>query len=217
METDVIRLSKAYTCRYGAPVIREVESAIFVKGYFGDCMACDYCHDVCCSHGADVTAIDREQMANHAAALERHTGRPQSDWFNENRDLAADWPGGWATRIRAEDGHCLFLNTNGRGCLIHDYALRNGVEVHTVKPMVCLLWPVTWLGETLRVSNELRDDPIICAGPGQTCYRSARSDIAYYFGPELVAELDALELTVGSNQSPSDRPTIPLSLVQPHG
>jgi len=37
------------------------------------------------------------------------------------------------------------------------------------------------------------DDELVCRGPGQTLYQSARGDVAYYFGPELVAELDAIE------------------------
>jgi Fe-S-cluster containining protein len=182
--------------------------------YFGECMACDFCHDACCFHGADVTAVDLANIATHADALERHVGRPREEWFTGIRDSAPDWPGGYATRTRTADGACVFLNRAGRGCRIHEFALRNNIDVHEIKPMVCLLWPVTWEDGTLYPSNEVLKNDLICVGPGQTCYRSARTDLGYYYGPELLTELDALEhVTCQAARTGDARPSMPLPLV----
>ena len=58
--------------------------------------------------------------------------------------------------------------------------------------MVSSLFPVTFGGGALLCSDELHDGSLVCAGDGPTAYEMARSELAYYFGPELVTELDAL-------------------------
>ncbi len=61
-----------------------------------------------------------------------------------------------------------------------------------MKPMVSTLFPVTFGEGTLLCSEELVDGSLVCAGDGPTAYEMARSELAYYFGAELVGELDAL-------------------------
>ncbi len=210
------QLSQAYPSRYGVPVLTHVETDIFRLSYYGDCMGCNFCHDACCNHGADVTDVDVVNMTSHAGELEPYVGRPRDQWFTGEYSFDADWPGGKATRTKTADGHCVFLNVTGRGCLIHRYAIEHSIDVHEIKPMVCLLWPVTWENGTLRPSNEIQDHDLICVGPGQTCYRSARNDIGYYFGTTLVAELDELEQATlkSAAHSPSGL-AVPLPLVPP--
>ena len=211
----IVPLQNTYAARYGVPVIDKVDTDVFLKSYYGDCMACNFCHDACCAHGADTTAIDMENMESHAAELAAYRGLCRDRRFTGKFEDDSDWPGGRATRIRVEDGHCVFLNTAGRGCLIHSFALERGIDVHEVKPMVCLMWPVTWTDATLFCSNEVADNDLICVGPGQTCYRSARTDLQWYFGPAMIAELDALEAKVlhASNLTPPR--AIPLPLLAP--
>jgi Fe-S-cluster containining protein len=189
----IIQLSQAYRCRYGVPVISGVDTAIFVKTFYGECMECTFCHDACCQYGADVTALDHANIQAQADELEDYLGLPRGRWFTHSWQVEADWPGGKATGTRVEDERCVFLNRQGRGCRLHSYAMEKGIDVHEIKPMVCLLWPVTWWEGVLQPSNEIVDNDLICLGPGQTCYRSSRNDIAYYFGAHLVSELDGLE------------------------
>jgi hypothetical protein len=54
------------------------------------------------------------------------------------------------------------------------------------------LCPVTFGGGALRCSEELAEGSLVCAGQGPTAYETARDELAYYFGDELTAELDAL-------------------------
>jgi hypothetical protein len=56
--------------------------------------------------------------------------------------------------------------------------------------MVSSLFPVTFGSGTLLCSDELHDGTLVCAGDGPTAYEMARSELAFYFGAELVAELD---------------------------
>jgi hypothetical protein len=84
--------------------------------------------------------------------------------------------------------------------MIHSYALGRGLDYHEIKPMVCSLFPVTFDYGLLHPSNEIVDRSLQCIDDGPTLYRGVRDEIAYYFGAELVAELDALERGDGSSR-----------------
>jgi hypothetical protein len=59
--------------------------------------------------------------------------------------------------------------------------------------MVSCLFPLTFGGGVLMVADEVEDGSLVCANMGEPLYRGAREDLRYYFGDELVAELDDLE------------------------
>ena len=77
--------------------------------------------------------------------------------------------------------------------MLHTFALGRGIDYHEIKPMVCSLFPVTFDGGLLHPSNEIEDRSLQCIDDGPTLYQGVRSEIEFYFGAGLVAELDALE------------------------
>jgi hypothetical protein len=194
---EPIRLSRAYPARDGVPVIEGLDPAILVRRYFGACTQCDFCHDHCCSYGVDVDAPNVARILEHAAALERRTGVPRARWFRPGWEADAEFPGGRFTRIRAEAGRCVFLNRAGRGCHLHAHSLETGLDYHRLKPLVSSLLPVTFDSGLLHPSDEVEDRDLVCLDRGPTLYRGVRDELAYYFGPELVAEIDRIEGQVG--------------------
>jgi hypothetical protein len=190
----VIRaLSRPYACRWGVPVVDRVDTAIFARRYFMQCMQCSYCFDSCCQYGVDVDAPNVERLRSRADELERFTGVPRDRWFTEEWTDDAEFPGGRHTRTRVEGGACVFRSRKARGCMIHSYAVEAGVDYHELKPMVSVLFPVTFDGGLLHPSNEIEDRSLQCIDDGPTLYRGVRGEIAWYFGDPLVAELDGLE------------------------
>ena len=185
-------LPRPYVARGGAPVIRAVDDSIFRRRYFARCMACGFCRDACCSHGVDVDEQVARAILGQADRIEALVGVSREDWFVG--DLVADpeVPGGGARRARVRDGYCVFHDRRGRGCLLHGYALATGQDYHTLKPMVSTLFPLTFEGGTLVLADELEDGTLVCAGEGPTAYEAVRGELAYYFGDEMVAALDAL-------------------------
>ena len=157
------------------------------------CMDCSYCFDSCCAYGVDVDATNVARLEAHAEGLEAFTGIPRSRWFTDGWTDDPEFPGGRHLRTRVEDGSCVFRNKAGRGCLIHAYALSRKVDYHELKPMVSVLFPVTFDGGLLHASSEIEDRSLQCYGDGPTVYRGVRGEIAWYFGPGLVEELDGLE------------------------
>ena len=67
--------------------------------------------------------------------------------------------------------------------------------MQSIKPMACNMFPVHCEYGVLVPPLEIQDQSLVCRGPGLTLYRSARNDLAYYFGPDLISELDLLEAT----------------------
>jgi hypothetical protein len=185
-------LSRPFACRWGAPVVDRVDAAIFHKTYFVDCMKCTYCHDSCCQYGVDVDIENVARLEAHAEELARFTGVPRERWFTGEWTADKEFPGAKQTRTRVEDGACVFRNRNGRGCTIHSFALDRGIDYHELKPMVSVLFPVTFDYGLLHPSNEIEDRSLQCYSDGPTIYQGVRGEIAWYFGDALVEELDRL-------------------------
>jgi hypothetical protein len=180
-------------------VINRVDPAIFHRRYFGHCLACGFCGDACCQNGVDVAIGERDRILAQADALEPLVGVPRERWFLPQVQHDADFPGGAATRTAVVNGGCVFLRRGARGCALHAYALAHGQDYHTIKPMVSALFPVTFGEGTLVCSEELVDGSLVCAGDGPTAYDMARDELAYYFGTEMVVELDALAQSLASS------------------
>lgn len=201
-------LSRPYACRDGAPVIDRIDPRIFELTYFARCMDCSFCHDACCQYGADVELTRVREIDKHRADLEAYLGVPRADWFREDPEdvgyvPAAQYAGGAHTRtgvVELPDGRsphspyaCVFLDPAGRGCRLHRFALERGIDVHALKPIICILFPLSFEGGELRPAVEFDLDDLVCAGPGSSVYQTARGDVLHYFGPDMVAELDRLE------------------------
>jgi len=186
-------LSQQYSSRYGTPLLAQVDTSIFTETYFTFCMQCNFCHDSCCAFGADVDGITLSRLEAHADALEAYVKIPRALWLEDTVAEDSDFPGGMARRTRIQSRGCVFLDSVGRGCLIHSFALESRMDYHALKPMVCSLFPVTYEGGLLLPSGEVEDRSLVCLGAGQSLYRSARDELRFYFGDALIAELDGLE------------------------
>jgi Fe-S-cluster containining protein len=153
-------------------------------------MACSHCGDACCNHGVDVSVRERDRILARADQLEPLVGVPRAEWFGTQVVRDDDFPGAAATRTTVVNGTCVFRQRGARGCLLHAVALQAGEDYHDIKPMVSTLFPVTFGDGALLCSEELYDGSLVCGGSGPTAYEMARDELAYYFGSDLVSELD---------------------------
>jgi hypothetical protein len=188
---SIVRLSRAYACVFKQPVIHAIDTAIFRHRYFTRCMSCGFCKDQCCSYGVD---IDVENMARLKAdaGFAKAVGIPQDQWFEDEITEDAEFPGGANGRTAAVNDACIFLDRENRGCKIHAYCLSAGIDYHQLKPLVSTLFPLTFSEGVLCPSSEVLDKSLICVDQGDVIYDGVRSELAYYFGPDFVAEIDAL-------------------------
>ncbi|HTR20686.1 MAG TPA: hypothetical protein VMH88_07520 [Gemmatimonadales bacterium] len=189
----MLALSRPYPARYQVPVLRAVDPAIFTMRYFTDCLGCGFCHDWCCQFGVDADRWHVDQILAHAAALEQFTGTPRDRWFTTRVDPDPDAPGGSMWRTAVVDGRCVFLNRAGRGCQLHRFCLEQGIDPHDLKPLVDGLFPLTYEGDVLCAADEVLDGDLVCLDTGPTLYRGVRDSLRYYFGDDLVTELDGIE------------------------
>jgi hypothetical protein len=185
-------LSRPFVSREGAPVLTHVDDEIFKLRYFADCMQCSYCFDSCCSYGVDVDLGNVGRIMAHRTELEAWTGTDSSAWFTGDTVQDPEFPGGAHTRTSVQGGKCVFLNRRGRGCMIHSYCIAKGIPYQTLKPMVSSLFPLTFDHGLLHASEEAADKSLQCADDGPALLEGVRHDLEYYFGTELLTELDGL-------------------------
>lgn len=187
------KLRKSYPSVYGVPIISRVDTIIFQQKYFAHCLQCNFCKDWCCSDGVDVDAENFQRIQEHAEDLETYVGIPREQWFEPEAIEDDELPGGACYRTNAVDGACVFLNRTGRGCLLQSYSEEKGIDYHNLKPIVSALFPLTFENGLLLAADEVEDQSLVCLDQGLSLYRGARPELLYYFGPEMISELDALE------------------------
>ncbi|MDX1429144.1 MAG: hypothetical protein R3282_02600 [Rhodothermales bacterium] len=188
-------LGRSFPSRYGAPVIRRVDLAIFRRTYFTHCLRCTYCDDACCDHGVDVDLWHARQIDRWADEIEAYTGISRERWFTAEVEQDPEVPGGATRRTQVEDGHCIFLNRRGRGCLLHSFCHDHDLDYHDLKSMVDCLFPLSFYEQTLCPADDVGDDSLICLDEGPTLYRGLRHELEYYFGKQFVSLLDEVEET----------------------
>jgi hypothetical protein len=190
---SIVALGREHASIFKAPVLRKVDTRIFTLQYFAHCMQCSFCNDQCCSYGVDIDAQNAEKLLMLGADFDTFVGVPREYWFTDEIVEDAEFPSGRYRRTQTRGSHCVFHKPDGRGCLIHAYCAENGLDYHLYKPMVSILFPLTFNYGCLEPSSEVVDRSLLCAGDGLSVYDGGRDELGYFFGQGLVAELDALK------------------------
>ncbi len=190
---SIVALKREHASIFKAPILREVDTRIFTLSYFTHCMQCGFCNDQCCSYGVDIDAGNAEKLLMLGEDFDGVVGVPRSQWFTDETIEDAEFPSGRYRRTQTHGTHCVFHKQGGRGCLIHAFCIERGLDYHLYKPMVSILFPLTFNYGRLEPSSEVVDKSLACAGDGLSVYAGGRGELAYYFGQDLIEELDALK------------------------
>ena len=174
-------------------MLSAVDAVIFERHYFTACLDCSFCNDWCCQFGVDADDWHVRRILEHAAELEAFTAIARDRWFAREVENDPDAPGGRMWRTAVVDGRCVFLARAGRGCRLHSFCLERGIDPHDLKPLVDGLFPLTYEAGVLCPADEVQDGTLVCLETGPTLYRGVRESLRYYFGDELVTDLDRIE------------------------
>lgn len=188
----MIALDREYPSIFGAPAITSVDSRIFTLRYFAKCMDCTTCGDQCCDYGVDIDWANMESLRTLGAEFEAFSGVPHDQWFTSEIVHDPEFPSGAHARTQVKDGKCVFADRKTRGCRIHAFCLSRGLDYHLYKPLVSILFPLTFEHGALVPSPETLDGTLACNGGSHSLYDGVRTELAYYFGTDLVTALDAL-------------------------
>jgi hypothetical protein len=123
-----------------------------------------------------------------------------ADWFESDYTYYEEYAGSQYTRINPQGPRCVFISKDQRGCGLHRYALSKQMDYHEIKPLVCILFPLSVGEGILSLAPELDDNSLICSGSGLSAYQGMRSELEHYFGQEFVDELDGMEKEVLSGR-----------------
>ena len=66
-DANIMPLQREYV--YGNLAISFVHRDIFLKAYFARCLECNFCHDWCCSFGADIDIQNVERIQQHREGI----------------------------------------------------------------------------------------------------------------------------------------------------
>jgi len=186
-ETTVLERCESTSIR-----ITEVDKYVFIRKYFANCLDCHFCSDACCSHGCQVDCAEMYTILAYEKKLEPMVGIPSCRWFNAELERNSDSPSGECTRTKVYANKCVFYNHKSRGCTLHIFAAKEGIDHHLLKPMVCSLFPVSWENGRLYVSTYL--DELPCVDHGISVFEAQKGELRYYFGDGFVRSLEVLVL-----------------------
>jgi hypothetical protein len=193
-DRNILQLSKEYVS--GNMAVSFVQRDIFLMTYFARCLDCNFCHDWCCSFGADIDIHNVEKIREHKEGILPFVRPPDGEWFEPEYTYYEEYSGNQYTRINPQGARCAFISKDQRGCGLHRYALSKGMDYHEIKPLVCTLFPLSFEEDLLMLAPELDDRSLVCAGAGESAYRALRNELEHYFGQELIEELDQIEKEV---------------------
>jgi Fe-S-cluster containining protein len=201
-------LERAYF-KIDHPVVQRVDPDIFRFTFVADCMthACRCVDegvqqdDACCRFGCDVDLYERDRILARASEVARVLApelRNPARWFDESDpEIDADSPSGVLVRtarheMEREDGRCVFLQSDGRGCALHRAALEASFDPAEIKPSVCRLYPLSLTEGALGLADDF--DWYSCAHhSGPTLYRVMRPTLLELYGADAIAALDRAE------------------------
>lgn len=193
-DSRIVALRKEYVS--GNLAISFVHRDIFLKSYFARCLECTFCHDWCCSFGADIDVQNVERINQRRNEILPFVRPPEGEWFDPEFTYYEEYAGNQYTRIQVQGPRCIFISNDQRGCGLHRYALHRGIDYHEIKPLVCILFPLSFEEGVLSVAAELEDHSLVCEGAGESVYQSLRNELEYYLGREFVEEVDEIEQKV---------------------
>jgi hypothetical protein len=197
-DTTIVPLRREYASENLA--ISFVHRDIFLKKYFARCLECSFCHDWCCSFGADIDIQNVQKIEQRKEEILPFIRPPQAEWFEEEFTYYEEYAGNHYTRINPHGSRCAFISKDQRGCGLHRYAISEGMDYHEIKPLVCILFPLSFGEGILSLAPELDDGSLVCSGSGDSAYRATRNELEHYFGQDLLAELDEIEEQIFSNR-----------------
>lgn len=171
--------------------ITSVDENIFSSRYFSKCMEHASCQDRCCNYGCPVDIKEADRILDYKDALESRTGIPASEWFYDDIEKRPEFPSGKIVKTRVNNNKCIFHDNRSRGCYLHRLALENGLNPHLLKPMICFLFPLTWDGSHLHVSEFL--DELPCKSMGIPIFEAQCNELIIYLGDGFYKEMDTIK------------------------
>jgi hypothetical protein len=195
--------------------VQEVDPDIFRYQFAPDCMTHACCveegaedprpegprlDDACCRYGCDVSRSEQAAIMTRQAEIARvlHPSvRDVGRWFDASAPELDEDRGEEVIRTGKidqgrEDGRCVFLHQDLRGCALHRAALESNFPPESIKPAVCRLYPLGYGDGQLGFADDF--NWYSCAHhEGPSVYRVCREAIGQVFGAELLERLDELE------------------------
>lgn len=192
----------------------------------------------CAEFSVEVTAREQKTLGEHFEGISRFLAARDADWATRDPTMDEVIVPHEDNRFQRALGkrkrRCTFSFLDERRairCGVHGYCLEQGIDVHTVKPKLCFLFPLlvqdmqdgTWLLTVLDAENSglvgftsfeelpcLRGEETFgtLAEGGPAFYDDHRSTLTHLFGKGFMKGLD--ELAASRGRRPKSDDVVPL-------
>ena len=171
--------------------------------------------DACCQYGVDIDLGERDGILEHQGEIAKllTAEANATPWFIGEEIEDVDFVSGRYIRTNKLGDGCLFLSHDLRGCAIHRASIEGGWSFSGIKPHVCRLFPLTYTGDLICLSDDYSDYSCAYEPSAPTVYQGSRDDLREFFGPELIATLDASEASVLAEHRAAQPMRLPMAPV----
>jgi len=178
--------AQAAALRIGPYVISD---DLFRLGYPSNGGPCR-CTSTCCEGGVHVDLAERDRILAHAPIIRPHMDATQvtdaDAWFDASETQDVDFPSGRCVSTRQIGDKCAFLDGSGR-CTLQVAATAEGMDRWALKPIFCVLYPITIRDGAVVCDDLLQDAQACCSAAAAgdiPVFRACRDELVHLLGVE---------------------------------
>ncbi len=138
---------------------------LFEKGFPEGTGPC-HCKAECCEGGVYADVRERDAILAHKEiikeAMDDSQSRDDGQWFEEREHDDADFRSGRCVGTREIGDKCAFLDAKGR-CSIQVACTANGMHKWALKPLFCILYPVSIEDRVIGFDEMLQGEQSCCS------------------------------------------------------
>jgi hypothetical protein len=176
---------------------QKIDTAIFEQGFVAGCDL-NICHGQCCHAGVYMDREFKKVILDHKdmviAVMDEHQVKDTEEWFDEEEVEDGDFPSGYAIgsavyKDKKGNEKCVF-NDERNFCSLQVAAVSNGMHKWAIKPIYCIMYPVTVSEGIFTYDDDHSEDLRYCGKSKtenftQSAFDGTHEEIKYVMGEEF--------------------------------
>jgi Fe-S-cluster containining protein len=162
---------------------------LFRRGFPSGAGPCQ-CTSECCEGGVYADVRERDAILAHREIVKQEMDETQDQnealWFETAEHEDPDYPSGRCVGTREINGKCAFLDGQGR-CSIQVACANRGMNKWALKPLFCILYPITIEEGVLSFDAMLQGEHGCCSTQSRFAvplFEGCREELVHLLGEE---------------------------------
>ena len=166
-----------------------VAPELFTKGFHASGGPCT-CRATCCEGGVFADVRERDRIMAHRETIKKYMDETQttdeSRWFDAQDREDADFASGRCIGTSEINDKCAFLDRLGR-CSLQVAAAGEGMPRWALKPLFCVLFPISISDHVIEFDDMLQGDEACCSvesGHEIPLFKGCRDELVHLLGED---------------------------------